>query len=487
VNWLQNLIIITISFLLARVIIDANIHQNLVTRLISKSRSDMASLVTAILFVSYALSLFFPNTIVVLSMIPVIKYIINHIQDEEIKRKFSTNLILALIYGANIGGMGSLIGSPANIMYLSFIEINKVPGKEDITFFSWLLLGIPATLVLVIISRLLLKLTEKKGFEIRVKPQPESNADSSKPRKYITFFVANMTLIIGLTALQFLFKPEKLIWGFNIIDLLLLLYLFLFLIFSFIFPRGERSPRQFIKNAVFLFLFLLLFPLIFINETLKEFSIRVGIQKKDGNGFLDCFVSRTLNRFWNFLFKENLDDPKRQNTRVFVSINRLIYDLPFIGLVFMGAVITFIYLLLKLGDNPATPKLDGYVFQFLNQISSQTIPYITNLFVFLSVVVLISIFVTEIISNTTVVLILFPIVMQICNSMGINPLFLLMAVSIASTGAFMTPVATSVNAIAYASIPGVSLKKMLRMGFFLNLISGLLITILFHFLNKPNL
>ena len=150
----------------------------------------------------------------------------------------------------------------------------------------------------------------------------------------------------------------------------------------------------------------------------------------------------------------------------------------------MGSVIFVIYLLLKWGDTAATPQMDGHIFQFLNSITNQTIPYITNLFLFLLVVVLISIFVTEVVNNTTVVLILFPIITQICIAMKLNPLFMLMAVSIASTGAFMTPVATSVNAIAYASIPGVSLRKMLKLGFILNLLSGLWITLLFHFISK---
>lgn len=483
-NWLQNVIIIIISFFLARIIIDANIHENLVNRLIRKSSSDLTSLVTAILFISYGLSLFFPNTIVVLSMIPVIKFILNNIREGEIKKTFTTNLILALIYGANIGGMGSLTGSPANIMYIAFIEAKNIPGRENVTFFSWLLFGIPATLVLVLISRTILKVGEKRGVELPQSGETEADSFPSASRKYIYFFFINMLIIILLTAAQFILKPAAL-WGrLNIIDLLLLVYLCLFILFAFVYPKGKKNLGQIIRNLVFLVVFLLFLPLIFLNETLKEIQVRLKRRQKGVEGKLDRVITNGIGTTWSLLFHERGPSVKEQNPRTFISINRLIYDLPFFGLLFMGLVVLVIYFLLKLGDNPATPQMDGHIFRFLNDLTNQTIPAITNLFLFLLVVVLISIFATELVNNTTVVLILFPIITQICLAMDLNPLFILMAVSIASTGAFMTPVATSVNAIAYASIQGVSLKRMLKLGFVLNLLSGLWITLLFHLINK---
>ena len=302
-NWLQNLIIIIISFLLARVIIDANIHENLVSRLIRKSSSDLASLVTAILFISYSLSLFFPNTIVVLSMIPVIRYIINKIKDGETKNIFTTNLILALIYGANIGGMGSLTGSPANIMYIAFIEAKNIPGKENITFFSWLLFGIPATLVLVFISRSILRFSERKKIELPTIEQKETEVEINRSKKYVSFFFANMVVIILLTAGQFIFKPAAISGKLNLIDLLLLTYLFLFIFFAFILPRGRKNPVQFVRNLVFLVLFLIFLPLVFVNETLKEIQLRFKSRQKGSRSKLDLFITASLNSIWSFLLR----------------------------------------------------------------------------------------------------------------------------------------------------------------------------------------
>jgi di/tricarboxylate transporter len=46
----------------------------------------------------------------------------------------------------------------------------------------------------------------------------------------------------------------------------------------------------------------------------------------------------------------------------------------------------------------------------------------------------------------------------------------------------MTPIATPVNAVSYASFPGVSLKRMLGLGFILNIVAGAFFSFLIFFL-----
>ena len=52
-------------------------------------------------------------------------------------------LALATIYGANIGGMGSVTATPANGILVTFAVLENVPGTRDISFASWLVWGIP--------------------------------------------------------------------------------------------------------------------------------------------------------------------------------------------------------------------------------------------------------------------------------------------------------------------------------------------------------
>jgi sodium-dependent dicarboxylate transporter 2/3/5 len=222
--WLQNLIIITISFLLSRVLIDSNAHTVVINYLLNRSGKKISSVISGILYISFFLSIFFSNTVVALSMIPVIKESSAVIPNKEHRDIYTTYLVLALIYGANIGGMGSLIGSALNIIYLGFVEFNDMAGREYINFFSWLAVGLPTSFILAFISRYILKLSEKKDLEF-INPQPlKVKSDIQQVNKYIFFYVANLLFISLLSALQFIMAPAKIWMRFNIIDLMCLFY-----------------------------------------------------------------------------------------------------------------------------------------------------------------------------------------------------------------------------------------------------------------------
>ena len=149
----------------------------------------------------------------------------------------------------------------------------------------------------------------------------------------------------------------------------------------------------------------------------------------------------------------------------------------------MGVVLGLIYLILKIGDNPGTADLDGYVVRFFEEFTAGIMPRDNQSFFFLMGISFIAIFITEFINNTTVVLIMFPLVLKMTAAAHLNPLFYLLAVSTAASAAFMTPMATPVNAIGYAGIEGVSLKRMVKRGLLLNIISALWLTCFFYLLN----
>ncbi|NIM16927.1 MAG: hypothetical protein GTO45_33585 [Candidatus Aminicenantes bacterium] len=490
-SWIQNATIAVICFLLARVIIDADLHHHLVNRMMMRSQSTLSALVSGVLIMSYFSSLFFPNTIIVLSFIPVLKYILERIRDQALRKKIATLLGLALIYGANIGGMGSMIGSPLNLVYLGYIQLKGIPGKENITFFSWLVFGIPATLALLLVSRLILKIGERKILqstwsENEVEPEPGLQAmETARIKKYVLLFGVNIGLIFLLTAAQFFLKPPKIWAEMNIIDWIFLVYLLLMLFFSFILPRGKRTWRKYKKNILFFFLYLMLFPLNFVVSTYKELRQRFAKkrEKKERRGKLEKFMSLTLNRIWYAAFKERRTDLTAKNPDTFVSINRLIADLPFSGLLFMGLVIVAVVMVLGIGDNPGTPQLDGYVVKLFEHITNAIIPQAGSGFFVLLLVVMVSIFTTEFVTNATVVFIMFPLVLSVSPALHLDPLYSLLAVVVAASGAFMTPIATSVNAVVFAGIEGFSLKRMVMLGFLLNLFSGLSVAAFFYLLN----
>lgn len=84
-------------------------------------------------------------------------------------------------------------------------------------------------------------------------------------------------------------------------------------------------------------------------------------------------------------------------------------------------------------------------------------------------------FITELTSNTATTAMLLPILAPIAISLDINPYMLMVAATLAASCAFMLPVATPPNAVVFGS-GYLSIKDMVKAGFWMNLISIVIIT-----------
>ena len=62
------------------------------------------------------------------------------------ERNFATALVLAIAYGASIGGVATLIGSPPNGIAARFIQQTY---NIEVTFLKWLAVGLPLTFVML--------------------------------------------------------------------------------------------------------------------------------------------------------------------------------------------------------------------------------------------------------------------------------------------------------------------------------------------------
>ncbi|MDG1571978.1 DASS family sodium-coupled anion symporter [Robiginitalea sp. M366] len=89
-------------------------------------------------------------------------------------------------------------------------------------------------------------------------------------------------------------------------------------------------------------------------------------------------------------------------------------------------------------------------------------------------------FMTELMSNVALVAVLAPVVAGIAIGLDVPLLHLLIPVTIASSCAFMLPMATPPNAIVFAS-GYIRVHQMARVGFILNCISILLLVLVFQF------
>jgi len=98
-----------------------------------------------------------------------------------------------------------------------------------------------------------------------------------------------------------------------------------------------------------------------------------------------------------------------------------------------------------------------------------------HLVLFVFILVLSMVFLTEVSSNTATVLTFVPILIGVLKELAIEPFYIIFGVVLAGSFAFMLPIATPPNAIVYGSrlIP---IRTMVKVGFILNIIGAIIIT-----------
>ena len=96
------------------------------------------------------LSMWISNTASTAMMIPILEAVL-----VELGAKHRKMMMLAIAYAANIGGTGTLIGTPPNLVMFEFI--GKFPN-QPITFGSWMVLCVPLMMVNLLLAWLWLQL-----------------------------------------------------------------------------------------------------------------------------------------------------------------------------------------------------------------------------------------------------------------------------------------------------------------------------------------
>jgi sodium-dependent dicarboxylate transporter 2/3/5 len=117
------------------------------------------------MLVTAVLSGFVSNTATTAMMLPIALSVIALLSSDgstddaatEDHANFATCLMLGIAYSASIGGIVTIVGTPPNVFFVSFVR-NTIaePYRVDITFARWLLIGIPLALIFLPIVWLLL-------------------------------------------------------------------------------------------------------------------------------------------------------------------------------------------------------------------------------------------------------------------------------------------------------------------------------------------
>jgi sodium-dependent dicarboxylate transporter 2/3/5 len=211
------------GFMIALAMEKWNLHKRIALNIISVIGTSPSRIVFGFMAATGFLSMWVSNTAAVMMMLPIgtaITYQVaqalkqnkeNLAQEEE---KFSKVLIFAIGYAGTIGGLGTLIGTPPNIILAATIQ--ELYGVQ-ISFASWLFFAFPIVVVLLLSSWLFLT---KVAHPIKLKELPGGKEliDNEKKKLGKITFEETAVLAVFIFA-AFMWITRTFLWEGQIITI----------------------------------------------------------------------------------------------------------------------------------------------------------------------------------------------------------------------------------------------------------------------------
>jgi len=139
------------GFTLAIAIERWNLHKRIALHIIRLIGTDRKMIVLGFMLATALLSMWISNTATSVMMLPIGLAIIGQFGSgnggtEADKKSFGRVLMLSIAYSASIGGIATLVGTPPNLVLAGVVQ--QIFNIE-ITFFSWMMIGLPISAFLL--------------------------------------------------------------------------------------------------------------------------------------------------------------------------------------------------------------------------------------------------------------------------------------------------------------------------------------------------
>jgi solute carrier family 13 (sodium-dependent dicarboxylate transporter), member 2/3/5 len=231
------------GFILALGLEKYNLHQRIALNLIKLTGTSGNGIILGFMLATALISMWISNTATAIMMLPIASSVTFLLAKDLGKendprfQKFATGLMLGIAYSASIGGMGTIIGSPPNVVMVGFV---KRIYSEDVAFMDWMLVGLPISFLILfacyfLITRILYRnqLTTIEGSHELIQVKLKEMGPLSKEEKYVL-------VIFSCTSLLWIFRQNLNSWlGQNLLDdtgIAMLGGLFMFLL-----PKNFKS------------------------------------------------------------------------------------------------------------------------------------------------------------------------------------------------------------------------------------------------------
>ena len=122
-------------------------HRRIALAMVNLFGGDsLRSLVFGFMVASAVLSMWVSNTATTLMLVPVAYAVLDSIQHPDERRKLAVPLFLGIAYAASIGGLGTPIGSPPNVIFLKVYA--EATGTMP-SFMQWMIWALPVVVVMI--------------------------------------------------------------------------------------------------------------------------------------------------------------------------------------------------------------------------------------------------------------------------------------------------------------------------------------------------
>jgi solute carrier family 13 (sodium-dependent dicarboxylate transporter), member 2/3/5 len=390
----SNIFLFMGGFMIGLAIEKWNLHKRIALTIVNITGTSGNRIVLGFILAAGLLSMWLSNTATTMMMYPIAASVIHVIRENHKGNARLDNLaiciMLAIAYASNFGGIATIVGTPPNVAFVSFI---KDKYNYAVQFADWMLICTPISLLLlfslyVVMTKWLYpsKLGADATTRDLIKFELQQLGPLSRAEKRVLFIFVS-TAVLWIT--------KDLINATNIVKLDDTMIAMAGALALFICPSGTV-------------------------DTNKEGNVKI------------LTWSDTTKMAWGIL-------------------------LLFGGGIALAAALEKAGLIKQLGTWIAGFSGSGGL-----------------MLVF--IIALVSLFVSEMMSNIAQVIVFSPVIGGIADAMHINPLLLGLPMCLGASCASMMPMGTPPNAIVFAS-GHIKFSQMIRAGFVMNVIAVILITL----------
>lgn len=179
------------GFIMAKSVQKHRIDVQMAALMLRAFGSRPLAVLAGIMLITALFSMWMSNTATTAMMIIMVQPFVDRLQERD---RFRKALVLAVPFAANIGGIGTPIGTPPNAIALAQLQTAGL----HISFVSWMAFAVPLMLIsLVLVWVLLVVLFKPRTDRFEVKVESNFKATPEAMTVYLTFAITVILWVTG--------------------------------------------------------------------------------------------------------------------------------------------------------------------------------------------------------------------------------------------------------------------------------------------------